>query len=97
MMTVLILLALYLVPTLVGRNKENAVGIFLLNFFLGWTFVGYVVALIWALAARPKAAGVYRAAVAGELMCLEQLRDRGVLSWAEFERQKTRLLLYGYA
>ncbi len=97
MITLLILLALYFMPTIIARNKEGAVGIFLLNFFLGWTFVGYIIALIWALSARPKAAGVCRTAVAGELLRLEQLRDRGILSWAEFERQKTRLLMYGYA
>jgi hypothetical protein len=30
------------------------VGIFLLNLFLGWTVVGWVVALIWAITSEPK-------------------------------------------
>jgi Superinfection immunity protein/zinc-ribbon domain len=40
---------LYFLPTLLGAKKRNAGAIFALNFFLGWTFVGWVVALIWAL------------------------------------------------
>ncbi len=41
---------LYFLPFLVAlaRGKRDALGIFLLNFFLGWTVIGWVVALIWA-------------------------------------------------
>jgi cation transport ATPase len=39
---------LYFVPSIVGRHKNNAVAIFVLNFFLGWTFLGWVLALVWA-------------------------------------------------
>jgi hypothetical protein len=31
-----------------ARSKRDVLGIFLLNFFLGWTVIGWVVALIWA-------------------------------------------------
>src|SRR5882757_4628229 len=31
------------------RNKRNVGAIFALNFLLGWTLVGWVVALVWAL------------------------------------------------
>ncbi|MDD4923947.1 MAG: superinfection immunity protein [Dehalococcoidales bacterium] len=43
-------LAVYFLPTIVAvvRKKRNALAIFLLNFFLGWTFIGWVVALVWA-------------------------------------------------
>ncbi len=95
MITILILLALYFLPTFAGRNKRGAAGIFLLNFFLGWTFIGYIIALIWALAADPKPA-VADAGLAGELIRLDRLQRSGALSWAEYERQRTRLL-YGYA
>jgi hypothetical protein len=95
MLTLLMLLALYFLPTLIARDKKGATGIFLLNFFLGWTFFGYMIALLWALAADPKPADT-SAALAGELLRLEDLQRRGALSWAEYERQKTRLL-YGYA
>src|SRR5579871_6590603 len=47
----LLLLVPYFLPTIVAiaRRKNSAVGVFLLNFFLGWTLIGWVGALIWAL------------------------------------------------
>jgi hypothetical protein len=46
-------LAFYFLPTLLGMNKRNAGAIFALNLLLGWTLVGWVVALVWALATDP--------------------------------------------
>ena len=42
---------LYFVPTLIacGKGKRNAFAIFALNLLLGWTFLGWVLALIWSL------------------------------------------------
>lgn len=44
------LLIVYFLPTLVAytRKHTNAVAILILNIFTGWTFVGYIVALVWA-------------------------------------------------
>ncbi len=42
-------LFIYFLPTYFGRNKRNAGAIFALNLLLGWTLVGWVVALVWAL------------------------------------------------
>jgi hypothetical protein len=39
---------LYFLPSIVGRHKTNATAIFMLNLFLGWTFLGWVLALVWA-------------------------------------------------
>jgi hypothetical protein len=43
-------LIVYFTPSFVAksRQKDNTTAIFLLNLFLGWTFVGWVVALVWA-------------------------------------------------
>lgn len=49
--TILLFLSLsilYLLPSIIGRKKKNATSIQVLNFFLGWTLIGWVVALIWA-------------------------------------------------
>lgn len=48
---VLILLLLYFLPTFVAcsRHHTNALAIFILNLFLGYTLIGWVVALIWAV------------------------------------------------
>lgn len=40
---------LYFLPTAVGWNKRNSMAILALNLFLGWTFIGWVIALVWAL------------------------------------------------
>jgi hypothetical protein len=46
-------LMLYLMPTLVawGRAHPQVLAIGALNLLLGWTFVSWVVALVWALTA----------------------------------------------
>ena len=43
-------LAIYFLPTIVAviRKKRNTLAIFLLNLFLGWPFIGWVAALVWA-------------------------------------------------
>ena len=48
---ILIIIALYFLPAIIGalRHKRNKGAIFALNFFLGWTMIGWVVALVWAL------------------------------------------------
>jgi hypothetical protein len=42
---------LYFLPSILAlaRNKRDTVSIFVLNFLLGWTAIGWVVALVWAL------------------------------------------------
>jgi uncharacterized membrane protein len=42
---------IYLVPTTIAVNRKhnNAAAIAALNIFLGWTFIGWVVALVWAM------------------------------------------------
>jgi len=41
-------LCVYFLPAIVGRAKRNSMAIFLLNLLLGWTLVGWVIALVWA-------------------------------------------------
>jgi Superinfection immunity protein len=49
-------LALLFLPTLVAkfRRHPNVFPIFLVNLFFGWSFVGWVIALVWACT-RPAA------------------------------------------
>jgi Superinfection immunity protein len=54
MVSFLILTALYFLPSIIGKDKRDAMGIFLVNLFLGWTLIGWVFALLWACASdRP--------------------------------------------
>lgn len=45
------ILVLYFLPALKAfiKGKRDAWAIFALNLLLGWTFIGWVVALVWAL------------------------------------------------
>jgi hypothetical protein len=42
--------AIYFIPMMVAnsRHHRNTAAIVVLNLFLGWTFVGWVVSLAWA-------------------------------------------------
>jgi len=41
----------YFLPSIVAfaRNKRDTTSIVVLNLFLGWTAIGWVIALVWAL------------------------------------------------
>jgi len=45
-------LLLYFLPSIIGHSRRDFAGIFLLNFFLGWTVIGWIGALIWACASE---------------------------------------------
>ena len=42
---------LYFLPAILAfaRSKRDSVAILVLNLFLGWTAIGWVIALVWAL------------------------------------------------
>lgn len=46
----------YFLPWIIAllRGTRSNGGIFLLNLLLGWTMIGWVVALIWSIAAERK-------------------------------------------
>ncbi len=50
LLSVLVSILIYFLPTVVarGNRKLDAGAIFVLNLLTGWTFVGWVVALVWA-------------------------------------------------
>lgn len=41
---------MYFLPSIIGlaRNKRDLLAIFLVNLFLGWSVIGWIVALVWA-------------------------------------------------
>lgn len=41
----------YFAPTWIGRYKRSFWSIFALNFLLGWTVIGWLVALLWSVTA----------------------------------------------
>lgn len=54
---------MYFLPSIIAlaRSKRDLLAIFLLNLFLGWSVIGWIVALVWAAKSDvPRAAGYYR-------------------------------------
>ncbi len=47
----ILLLFLYFLPTIIAneKKKKNTGAIFALNLLLGWTLIGWVITLVWAL------------------------------------------------
>ncbi len=93
-------IALYFLPTFLGWHKANGFSILLLNFFLGWTFIGWVVALVWATSAetkmipnppRPPKPKV-KPSKAEELEKLASLKERGIITQEEFDKEKLKIL-----
>lgn len=97
-------IALYFLPLIVAwlRGHHNKASIFLLNLFLGWTVIGWIVALIWSASAiKQKSStlsGELPTSGAGkdgaylELEKLAELRERGHLTAEEFEAEKAKVL-----
>ncbi len=51
---IVISLSIYLLPSIIvifNRRKRAKIGVIILNIFLGWTFVGWIIALVLALQA----------------------------------------------
>lgn len=84
-------LMIYFLPSVIGMDKRNSTSIFLLNLFLGWSLIGWVVAIVWATAKDntvQKVAISSNNSLADEILKLEQLRQQGILNSEEFAQQK---------
>lgn len=48
---IILFLVLYFLPTIIAFNKSkrNKDAIFALNFFLGFTIIGWIISLVWSL------------------------------------------------
>lgn len=99
MVTIVLLLIglfLYFLPTIgaVMEKKKNATAIFAVNLFFGWTLIGWVVALVWALTKEDKkeTTPVQTKSDADELKKLADLKEKGVISEDEFNAKKKQVL-----
>jgi uncharacterized RDD family membrane protein YckC len=52
----IVLLLVYFFPTIVAilRGAKKQAGIVIINLILGWTLLGWVIALVWAVSAETK-------------------------------------------
>jgi hypothetical protein len=55
MISLTILAALYFLPTIIASHRGHEVtGVLLLNLFFGWTGIGWIALLLWALLSWPR-------------------------------------------
>ncbi len=61
MLLILLIVAggLYLLPAVIAvtRSHPSALAIAALNLFLGWSFIGWIVSLVWALSSTGRSSG----------------------------------------
>lgn len=91
---------LYFTPSFIAffRGHHQKLPIVLLNFFFGWTFIGWVGSLIWSLMAPNKNVVILnqnptaKTDISSELSRLHELKEKGVITEAEFLARKEKLL-----
>lgn len=87
-----LLLFLYFLPTVIAwfRRKSNTAAIFVLNLFLGWTFVGWIVSLVWAVTKDNKQqpiivnTNVSNDRTVSPIVPLHPIQDNNILPMKEF-------------
>lgn len=91
----LLLIGLYLLPTIIANynNHINITAIVLVNLLSGWTFIGWLVALIWAVSkSNPHIIHNNNTNTSTILLDLKNLKDDGVLTAEEFEIEKNKII-----
>ena len=96
LIVLVILLAIYFLPTIVASNRghQSAGAIFFLNLLLGWTLLGWVVAFVWSFT-NPSQVVVNNQtpkSVADEIQKLAALKEQGLLTEDEFTKKKQQIL-----
>lgn len=88
----------YFLPAFIASHRKhpNAAPIFLIDLLLGWTFIGWLVALIWAASAIKKDSGQAAASQADDkyqsLERLGTMKERGLIDDDEYQKEKLKLL-----
>lgn len=89
---------IYFIPSIMGRDKRTAGSIFLLNFFFGWTLLGWLIALIWAASEdAPTHTTIVKKQSPqpdkyDQLNKLKGLLDSGAITEEEYNIEKEKLL-----
>lgn len=102
-LTIGLLALVYFFPTIVAGNRQhkNAGAVFALNLFLGWTLVGWVLALVWSVtaqegeqqqAAGEASQGPAKTGAAGEIERLQALREKNAITDDEFAALKAKAI-----
>lgn len=92
-----IFLVVYYLPIIIAikRRHQNIIGLGILNFFFGWTIIGWFAALIWSVShneSPSKEKANPNISVGEELGRLVRLKEEGHITEEEFIQEKKRLL-----
>ncbi len=92
----------YFIPSIIAllRMKKNLLAIIALNFFLGWSLIGWVVSLVWSLSSDSKPQKIIvnqqvpktKEDDIDKLTKLKKLLDDGAITQEEFDQQKASIL-----
>ena len=87
----------YFLPSIIAidiREHQSRKAIFVVNLFLGWTLLGWIVALAWSLT-NPTQEVINSQptqSAADEIQKLANLKEQGLLTDDEFNKKKSEIL-----
>ena len=89
-------LILYMLPYILSRGKSFSGSVFWFNFLLGWTFIGWIIALVWAVSEDKNDPQLKNKPISENsitaIEALGQLRTQGYISVSQYNQQKQNLL-----
>ena len=96
----LVTVLLYFMPTLNARSRAHPSlpSIFLVNLLLGWTLIGWLVAIMWSTSGPDSSRRVREITQQPgldkyqTLDLLGSLKERGLITDEEFQREKHKVL-----
>ncbi len=91
-LALILLFVLYFIPTWIAIKKQhsNKTAIILINLLAGWMILGWFIALIWAIKKPENQQDNLN--TADEIEKLHNLKEKGIISEAEFESKKRKIL-----
>ncbi len=100
LLIIICIFAFYLIPTIIAfsEKKKNTSSIAVVNIFLGWTLIGWIVALAWAVSKDKETNTIIhnhtpeKDHVADKLEKLATLKEKGHITEEEYSTQKSKLL-----
>lgn len=97
LIAVFIALAITFLPVIIAvqRKHNDTILIFLLTFFFGWTFIGWIVALLWSISSNVNimsSKSPTNDTLTNKLTEITDLLNRNLITQEEYETQKKKIL-----
>lgn len=97
LISLFIVLAITFLPVIIAvqRKHNDTILIFLLTFFFGWTFIGWIVALLWSISSNVSimaSKDPVNDTLTNKLTELSDLLNRKLITQEEYDEQKKKVL-----